>query len=275
MHVELNGQRLWFQVTGNEQGSAVVLIMGFGMSGRAWQPQLEDLGRHHRVIIFDNRGIGDSDASVAPYGFTDLASDVVGLLDHLHIDKAHVVGVSMGGMVAQHVAINHPSRLLSLSLIATFACGSPRFAWPTWKGLKLFARANTIAGDARFSALRRLLYSDVFLQQQAPESSFSSSSLTTFAVPAPRSTKLRQLRAVMQHDARQGLAKLQLPALIIQPRQDLLVRPANSDRLHAIIPSSRLVSFDHAGHGVTHECASEVNRTLLEHFAASTRATQR
>ena len=266
MHVTLNNQRFWCEVHG-EQGTPVVLIMGFGISGRAWAPQVEALAKHHRVLIFDNRGIGESESSKTPYGFTDLADDTVALMTAVGFDRAHVVGVSMGGMIAQHLVLRHPARVLSLTLIATLPGGSLRHTLPRPGVLALFVKANTSRGERRFAALRQLLYPAAFLRDIQPEQGFSPQNLGIFAVPADTTTRLNQLRAVMVHDLTGDLHRVVAPTLIIKPESDILVRPHNSERLHQLIAGSTILRLKDTGHGVTHQRAATVNQALLDHFA--------
>lgn len=267
METTLNGHRAWYDLQG-EDGSPVLLIMGFGMSGRAWAPQVRQLKDHHRVAYYDNRGIGQSESSRHAYGFRDLADDAAALLDHLGWDDAHVVGVSMGGMIAQHLALARPGRLRSLTLIATHPGGGLHRTFPTRKGLQLFLKANTSRGDERLEALRHLLYTPDFLSKNAAEDDFPDESMELFAVPADKATLMNQLKAILSHDVRRDLRRLDgVPTLVVRPGADLLVRPHHSDRIHRLIPGSRLLSFDRAGHGVTHERASEVNQHLRAHFA--------
>lgn len=266
MHATLNGQRLWFDVQG-ERGAPVVLVMGFGISGRAWAPQVAALKEHHRTLYFDNRGVGESEPSRRPYGFTDLADDVVALLDHHGFERAHVVGVSMGGMVTQHVALRHPDRVASIALIATLPGGSLVHALPGARAVSLFLRANTLRGARRFAALRQLLYTRSYLERAVPEHGFSAGNLEVFASPAAASTRLHQLRAVLRHDLTRELGRVRAPTLVIKPEADILVSPENSERLHRLIPGSRMLRLPDAGHGATHQCADQINQALLEHFA--------
>jgi pimeloyl-ACP methyl ester carboxylesterase len=266
MFTTVGDQRFWYEIHG-DAGTPVVLIMGFGISGRAWAPQVEGLKAHHRVVIFDNRGIGQSETSKTPYGFSDLADDTVGLMDHLGFERAHVVGVSMGGMIAQHLALRHPGRLQSLGLIATLPGGSLRHTVPSAQALALFLRANTSKGEARFAALRKLLYTERYLKQTTPEQHFSASNLEVFAVPADTTTRLNQLRAVLKHDVTRDLPRVKTPTLIVKPEDDRLVRPENSDRIAELLPHATVLRLQDAGHGVTHQHKDVVNAALLSHFA--------
>src|ERR671926_1909461 len=141
-----NGLRLWYRDEGNPSGETILLIMGLGSQLIAWpQDFVDDLGGGgYRVIRFDNRDCGLSDKIVASpavhdasglavaYTLSDMADDAVGLLDHLGIDRAHIVGASMGGMISQLVAINHGARVRSLCSIMS-TTGNPLVGLPTWE----------------------------------------------------------------------------------------------------------------------------------------------
>ena len=265
MRATLNHIDHWYDLAGSN-GSPVLLVMGFGFSGSAWRPQVEGLQQSHRVAFYDNRGVAQSQPGPGTYALRDLASDAVALLDHLSWPDAHVVGVSMGGMIAQELALRHRHRVRSLTLIATHAGGRVR-TLPTAEGLKLFLRANSASGDARLETLMSLLYPP----GHAPEASAVRALYTGgLSAPPKKRTVLKQLAAVLQHDTRSRLHQLSgLPTLVLKPERDILVRPEHSDRIHKAIPGSTLRSFPEAGHGLTAQCASEVNQCLLTHFAAA------
>jgi pimeloyl-ACP methyl ester carboxylesterase len=275
LRVDLNGQSVYFETCGTA-GSPVLLIMGFGVSGRAWTPQVNTLKNHHRVTWFDNRGVGDSSISENPYDFRDLAGDARKLMEHLGWRRAHIVGVSMGGMIAQEFALTYPSRVQSLSLIATLPCLTLKLSKahrkyaPSAKGLYFFVRANQSRGDVRLDCLRKLLFSEQFLENHNGEENFSENSMESFAVPADGWTLWNQMKGILKCDHRDLLGTLgNIPTVILRPEGDLLVAPKNSDLLHELIPDSKLVSFPLAGHGLTQECAEAVNRVLLDHFASA------
>jgi len=114
---KVNGISIDYSVCG--RGEPLVLIMGFGGSKLGWFFQRRACRKYFRVVTFDNRGAGGSDKPSGPYTMRMLADDVAGLMDYLKIDKAHVMGVSMGGMIAQHVAIAYPDRVRKLVLAST------------------------------------------------------------------------------------------------------------------------------------------------------------
>ena len=115
----VNGISINYSVEG--RGEPLFLIMGFSGSKMAWFFQRGAFRKHFQVVTFDNRGVGQSDKPPGPYSMKMFADDTVGLMDHLGIDKAHVLGASMGGMIAQHIALSHPERVRKLVLSCTVA----------------------------------------------------------------------------------------------------------------------------------------------------------
>ncbi len=118
---DVNGIQLYYQAHG--QGEALILMPGLGAGHTAWFRQLPAFRKHFRVVTFDPRSIGRSDRPKQPYSFRSLADDVVGLMDHLAIRKAHILGQSLGGYAAQEVAIDYPDRVLKLVLVSSAAAG--------------------------------------------------------------------------------------------------------------------------------------------------------
>lgn len=266
MFADVHGHTAWYEKHG-ERGPRVLLIMGFGMSGKAWAPQVAGLKDRHQVVIYDNRGVGQSSAgNGAPARMQTWAQDVGGLLDALGWDDVHLVGVSMGGMVAQEFAIRHTARLRSLTLIATTPGGGPHHLMPSLKGLGLFLAANASSGEKRLRALRSLLYPP-HAHGRVAQSSGLAESMQTASQLATAAARGQQLLAVLRHNTVRGLPRLHAtPTLVIKPAMDLLVPPRNSDRIHRRVPGSMLLSFQDAGHGVTLQCAPEVNDALAAHF---------
>lgn len=198
----------------------------------------------------------------------DFARDTVGLLDHLGWSTAHVVGVSMGGMIAQHVALAAPDRIRSLTLIATHA-GGVRAALPTVRGLKRFVQANIADRATRVAALSRLLYPDEF-RKTCDQEWLMDVLAHDFADPAPATTRRHQLAAILRHDTRDELHKLpRVPTLIMRPGLDILVKPTQSDVIADRATHATVMRFDDAGHGLIRQCKDAVNAALLAHFKAA------
>lgn len=267
-------------------GLPVLLIMGFMMPGRAWRLVLPHLGPRE-ACTFDNRGAGDSEVPAGPYSMTMMAGDARGLLDHLGWPRAHVVGVSMGGMIAQHLALSAPERLASLSLIATHAGGLSHLLPPA-RGLRPFFEANLLASlgrslsrlspglhgrlaRQRYAALSRLLFGEDYLRSNDPEA-LAALLRHDFEPPPPEAGRKGQLAAVLRHRTAGRLHTLaDIPTLIVRAPEDRLIDPRHSDALAAAIPSARLVSLDGAGHGLIRQVPERLGGLLAGHFEVAER----
>lgn len=254
--------------TFGELGSPVLLVMGLGMPGRAWKNQVPDLARHHRVAWFDHRGSGKTEARPGLWSMDLFARDCVTLMDHLGWVDAHVVGVSMGGMIAQHVALKYRERVRSLSLIATHA-GGFRGRMPTGAGLWRFVSANGASVDKRLNHLMSLLFPDDAFDE-SERARVKEGLLQDLVDRQPVRYRLSQLVAVLRHDMRARLSELGgVPTLVAKPGRDILVRPEECTRLANNIPGAKLVEFPNAGHGIIRQEAPALNQELLRHFAAA------
>lgn len=244
----------------------VLLIMGFGMRASAWRPQIDGLKARHPVITFDARGLGDSDPVQGKLSMQDMAQDALRVLDDAGVERAHLVGVSMGGMVAQELALMAPTRFWSVSLIATHS-GGP-LAWlPKPLSLKDMVLSNLGGQAARFARLERLLYPEDY-RARCDRASLDARMHLCFAEPPPQVTLNAQLGAVMRHRTHRRLRTLTLPTLVVRADKDRMIAPELVDRLMTALPRARLVAFEDAGHGVLHQCTEPLNRALLSHFEA-------
>jgi 3-oxoadipate enol-lactonase len=251
-----------------EHGTPVVLIMGYGMSGSAWRLQVPTLARRHRVLTFDNRGAGATRAQAGLFSMRLLAEDTGALMDHVGFEHAHVVGISMGGMIAQEFALRFRSRVRSLTLIATHA-GGLRNAIPPMKGLQLFMKAQRHQGAERVAAVERLLFPPEYLES-CDRARLREILRADFGKAPPAAMRYSQLAAVLRHRTAGRLRALEgMSTLIIRPGRDLLIHPRESDRLHALIPGARLVRYDDAGHGLLRQHSEKLAEELLAHFSAA------
>jgi pimeloyl-ACP methyl ester carboxylesterase len=268
--VKLGAFNLHYDTVGRA-GPPVVLIMGLTVPGRSWRSILPALQAHHRVAYFDHRGVGGSDSPRGPYSMAQMAGDVVGLMDHLGWGQAHVVGLSMGGMVAQHVALNARSRVRSLSLLATHA-GGWQARLPQPKGVFHFIQTQLLRDrQAKIAALSSLLFPADFLRT-CDRHALQTGLEEDFGDPVPKIVLLAQYAAIQGHYTADKLSRLHdLPTLVVRPGQDILVRPDESDRLARLIPNARLVRFDRCGHALTRQDPQGVAKELLQHFAAAER----
>lgn len=264
MPLTQSSPQLSFTQVGNS-GPRVLLVMGYGMRGEVWKPQVDELRKHCQVAYFDNRGIGESERIREPISMLDMAKDALRVLDELQwTGGVNLVGVSMGGMISQELALHAPERFVSLSLIATHAGGKRAFL-PAPKGIAAFLSMRFGPESERANRLAKLLYPESYLARCDREQLKARMRLQ-IGTPAHRTTMRRQLAAIRSHDTRKRLANLNVPTLIVKPEKDLLVRPSNSEELHRRIPGSRLMRLPEAGHGLIYQSAAEINQRLLEHF---------
>lgn len=269
----------------------VVLLMGIATSGLAWKNQIEYLVSfpQYQVCIIDNRGSG---RTVTPRGRITtswMAQDVDQLLVHLGWDKVHLVGNSLGGMIAQELALRIPDKLLSLSLIATHAGGWKSYI-PPWSVFTTGAR-HFFAKDYRsqMRSLMGLVFSEKFLDLPGKKENFSiiNGEYSTildfyldligqfdqvFVKDNPLLAFAQQLTAVLTHRVdgdRLGSLKDRFPVLLIVGTGDKIIDPSHMYNIHSSI-GGNLVKFEGAGHAVTEECLNDVNEALHKHFSQVT-----
>ncbi len=264
---DLGGRRLAYTLHGAESRAIpAVLVMGFSMPGRAWRFIVPELAGQRPVLTFDNRGAGASDAPKGPYRMADLATDALDLATHVGFDRFHLVGVSMGGMIAQEMALSARARIPSLTLIATHP-GGISAKIPPLRGLWHFLCANmTKIPEKRFRALSNLLFPREFRESMPVEKLHQLLAQDFEPRPAKEGRK-GQLSAVLGHDTRTRLASLAgLPTLIVKPERDLLISPSNSELLHRLIPGSSLMRVPDAGHGLIRQKGPELGEAMRTHF---------
>ena len=250
------------------EGDPVLLIMGFGGDHLAWAMQMADFAARHRVIAFDNRGVGQSDVPDAPYTTRMMADDALGLMDALGVDSAHVLGVSMGGMIAQELVLARPDRVRSLHLACTFGRPDPYMLAlnSAWREMRI--------GLGRESTLRTLglwLFSPTTYAER-PEL-IEALLQTSLANPYPQSLIgfLRQGEAVAAHDALERLGTIRCPTLVSVAEDDILVPPRFAREIVARIPGAELRTIPAAGHGYFLERPDLFNELSLEFIARSSR----
>jgi pimeloyl-ACP methyl ester carboxylesterase len=261
---ELRDARVYFDSAG-ERGTPVLLIMGFGVPGHMWLNQIPALASGHQVAWFDNCGAGQTTRSRRwPYTMHDLARHGVGVLDELGWAEAHVVGVSMGGMIAQEMALSFRGRVRSLSLVVTHA-GGLRNLIPPARSLWEFGRGFLGPSQGRAETLERLIFPEEYLRN-ADIARLRTALRDQVVNAAPARDRLAQVAAVLTHRTEARLPGLKTPTLVIKAGRDRLVRPSACHKLHTLIPGSRLVELDDAGHAVLHQCADRLNQALLTHI---------
>jgi len=267
--IEYRGCRLSYWLAGHE-GPPIVFIQGVGVHGGGWDPQVAGLADRFRCLTFDNRGMGCSQPAAGEITVSSMADDARALMDHLGWETAHIVGHSLGGVIAQEVGLGTPGRVRSLSLLCTVARGADTMRLTgeaVWLGLR-----NTV-GSRR---MRR----GAFLRIVMPPSRLATADHDALAAElAPLfghdladqpPITLRQMNALRRWDARRRLHELgSIPTLVISAEFDPIAPPARGRALAGAIPGARYVEFADSAHGVTIQRAAEVNALLAEHILAA------
>jgi pimeloyl-ACP methyl ester carboxylesterase len=260
---QVRGRKLYYEIHGDAVGvPPLLLLMGMGGSCRGWLPlQVPEFQKSRRTILVDHRGVGGSEDPGSPFTTADLADDADALLEALQVERADVLGVFMGGMVAQELALRHAARVDRLVLVGTWARpdAKRRLLLEHWRDL---ARA-----DAPLLALvrERLLWTlaDETLEQQ----DLIDAMVTFFTHDEPPLTPdvfARQCEACLAHDCADRLRWIRARTLVVCGRHDQLTPPKFSRELADEIPSAHLVTIHNGGHVVMVEAVERFNRLVLQ-----------
>ncbi len=238
------GIELYYERTGD--GEPLLLIQGMSGTHVAWgQPFLSGLEDGFECIAFDNRGVGLSGGVSEPFTIAEMAADATALLDALELESAHVLGISMGGMIAQELTLAAPERVRSLTLGCTY-CGGPgsQLMDPTdFQGL-----AEAMASGDRERIFRAMYELNLSPGFRADESRYAEFTAMAAELPTPRRTVELQLQAIIGHDTNTRLPELSLPALVIHGTLDRVLGYPNGPLIASLIPDARLETFDEVGH---------------------------
>lgn len=242
--VGAGGIELYYERAGS--GEPLLLIQGMSGTHAAWgAPFRSTLEAEFDCVVFDNRGVGFSGDVTEPFTIAEMAADAVALLDALEIGSAHVLGISMGGMIAQELALAHPTRLRSLTLGCSY-CGGPGSQLMDPADFQGLVEAMASGDQNRvFRAMYELNLSPGF---RAEESRFPEFVAMAEAVPVPRRTVELQLQAILGHDTSARLPGLALPTLVIHGTVDRVLGYPNGPLIASLIPGSRLETLDEVGH---------------------------
>ena len=256
-----NGIRLYYEWHGAEKGTPVVLVMGLGGDSSAWPFQLAAFAPRHRVLVFDNRGAGRSDAPDVSYTTRAMADDLLGLLDSLGVGRAHLLGLSLGGAIAQEAVLAAPERFASLQLHATWAGPDPYFR--ACVDAVRMARLQ-LGREGFYRALSVWLFTPACFATQPELVEMIVQRAIHHPYPTPLHAFLRQTEAVLGHDARDRVQRIGCPTLVAVGGQDLITPPALAQELAGRIPGALLRHLPDIGHGALWEAPEAFNRLCLE-----------
>ena len=243
-------------------GDPVLMIMGLGLSGGAGWRTVPVLSRSLRVITFDTRGVGQSRAHLHSYTTEAMADDAVSVLDAAGVAQAHVYGFSLGGMVAQQLALRHPGRLRSLVLGATHP-GGPRAIRPSAEVIAFFrSRASMTAADA---ARASVPFNYGPRCRREHEDRIAEDIRRRLAHPFPEHAYRAQIVAATLHNTYRRLKRVEAPTLIVHGREDRVVPVANAEILAERIPHAGLRILEGSGHLYSTE-QPEVDERIARFF---------
>ncbi|MBJ7465689.1 MAG: 3-oxoadipate enol-lactonase [Mycolicibacterium sp.] len=244
-------------ISGRADAPAVVLSNSLGSTHRMWDAQLAELERRFRVVRYDTRGHGGSPVPEGPYVIDDLADDLVALLDRLDIAKAHLVGLSLGGMTVMRVAIRNPERVARLALLCTGAQLPPASAWTDRAAM---VRAQGSAAVA--AAVVQRWFTPTYLDANPGV----RNGYEQMIAATPAEGYAACCAAIAELDLREQLSTITAPTLAIAGEDDPATPPAKLAEIVARIPGSRLLTVPQAAHLANAEQPAIITPALIEHL---------
>ncbi|MGQ9510221.1 MAG: 3-oxoadipate enol-lactonase [Thermodesulfobacteriota bacterium] len=256
MFAEVNGIRTYFEISGRKEGPVVMLSHSLGSSHLMWNLQREALEPYFQLLRYDIRGHGMSGGGSEPYSLEQLGEDSIGLLDHLGIEQVHWVGISMGGMIGQAIALNHPHRLKSLVLCDTAAI-IPQEAQPIWQ--ERIDQVHKKGMDSQLEATMERWFSPSFLKTNPPilsliQKQFLSTSIEGY---------VNCIEAIRRLNYLDRLSEIRIPTLILVGEDDPGTPVAASEAIHQRISGSILRIIPSARHLSNVEQPEIFNQHLL------------
>lgn len=262
--VKVGEINMYYEVHG--EGKPLVLIAGLGADVTAWMFQTPEFSQKYRVIVFDNRGVGRTDAPDTPYSIEMMADDTAGLLETLGIEKAHILGVSLGGFIAQELALKYPQRVKSL-ILATTCAYLPFFTRhivDTWNRM----RQEGVNLETIIRESLPWVFTDKFFEN--PEQvQMAIDVMLANPYPQPAYAYARQAghERAAEFDTRNRLGQITAPTLVLVGKEDILCPVKLSEELAAGIPNAELVVLEGGGHLFLIEISDKFNQAVLDFLA--------
>lgn len=254
---------LYYEIHGD--GPPLALIMGLGGNLAMWDPEFIDgLAQHFRVIAFENRGSGRSDKPDHPYTIKMFADDAAALLGELAIPHAHVMGASMGGMIALQLALDHADRVDRLILCCTTP-GGPHMTPPSLETLEAIANTDGLDPIAATRNNRRFAFTPAFIAAQ--EEYLERKLLREVEHPTPPYALAHHFGAAVQFNVYDRLREIRHRTLVMAGREDVMVPAPNSVLLARHIPAADLLMYANAGHGFLTERRDECLSAMVAFLA--------
>jgi 3-oxoadipate enol-lactonase len=269
-HVHVDGRELFHLRRGS--GEPLLLVQGMSGTHLAWGDAFVGaLERDFEVIAYDHRGVGRSARATAPFSIADLAEDAAGLLAALDIEDAHVLGISMGGMVAQELALRHPARVRTLALGCTYPGGAE--ARMTDPAVTQRLSDAIFSGD-RERALRTGYEANVSAGFAGDAANYEAFHEMATELPVALEVLMLQLQAIQAHDASERLAGIDAPTLVVHGTEDQMLQAANGELIARLIPGAQLELLHGIGHMFWWEQPERSAELVREHALRGARARQ-
>ncbi|HVD39416.1 MAG TPA: alpha/beta hydrolase [Solirubrobacterales bacterium] len=263
--VEVGGREFHYERGG--EGEPLLLIQGMSGTHVAWgQPFRETLEESFDVVAFDNRGIGLSGPVEGPFTIVEMAEDAGGLLDELGLESAHVVGISMGGMIAQELALAEPAKLRSLTLGCTYCGGPGSQLMPAENAQKL---AEGLRSGDRDKAIRASYEVNLSPSFRADEDAYAAFHEMATSVPARKATIELQVQAIFAHDTSARLGEIATPTLIVHGTVDGVLPFPNGEQIASLMPGARFEPLEDVGHMFWWEQPQRSAELIREHALAA------
>jgi pimeloyl-ACP methyl ester carboxylesterase len=261
--VALKDIHLYYEIHG--EGTPLVLIMGLRRNLEWWYCQIPSLSKTFKVIAFDNRGAGRSDMPEMEYSIALFAEDTAGLMEALGIRRAHILGISMGGYIAQELALKYPDRVESLILGCT-SCGGKRTLLMSEARLNKFMANRGLSPEEILRKDMEIYFSDRFIEEHPDKiHEFVNLSLRYYQ---PKEAFFRQFAACLGHDTADRLGGVKAPVLVMAGDDDPLVPSGNSLILKELLPGANVSFFQRCRHCFFIEEADRFNREVVEFITA-------
>jgi len=257
MRVKVKDIQINYELSGKAGAVVVMLSHSLSSSLVMWEPQMRALEPHYQVLRYDTRGHGSTDAPTGPYTFEQLGEDAIGLVDALNIDVVHWVGLSLGGMVGQYLALNQPFRLRSLVLCDTTAI-IPKEGQAVRR--ERIETARTKGMQALLHPTLERWFTPPFLKQNSQEVTLIRNQF----LATPVAGYIGCSEAIKGLNYLHRLCEIKIPTLIIVGEDDPGTPVAASKAMHECIPGSKLVVLPVAAHLANVEQADAFNRTVLD-----------
>lgn len=271
LFADVNGIKLCYEIKGD--GDPVLLVHGFGSKKESWIAQFKPFSEHFKTIRFDNRGAGKSDRPKGDYTMEVFADDIAGLMDFLKINKAHIIGWSLGGMIVQNFVLKYPELVNKMVLINTNYGTPDESGAEVYKNMRLAGlKARKEDPEKAFWQSTRLGYYIKFRKQMEAEPSkkwyglWSVEDLIKDSVIDPPTVEdiEVQVGAVNTHHTLERLSEIKNESLLITSTHDRVIPTAVMKEMHKRIPESTLRVIDKAGHASPRSRAPEINEMIID-----------